>query len=239
MITSDNTRRQAGTIHRCLLARESLLAGHLRTPSDESHRNRASITIPSKSFVINHLQRLDDNGYGNMSTVFRQYPQGFTRIGLHFVSLNSERATERTRSGFGLKVLIKIGRPIRVGRAPRRRLTRPRHSKNCLRWRETTQPSRFLPLTCYSAARWQSALWKRLASIFRHRSKHLEEFLNQKVHTVITVCGNADEACPVFPGMVNRYHWGFDDPAKATGSEEQILAVFRRARDEIGKVFRT
>ena len=72
-----------------------------------------------------------------------------------------------------------------------------------------------------------------------HRSKHLEEFLNQKVHTVITVCGNADEACPVFPGMVNRYHWGFDDPAKATGSEEQILAVFRRARDEIGKVFRT
>jgi arsenate reductase len=69
------------------------------------------------------------------------------------------------------------------------------------------------------------------------RSKHLEEFLNQKVHTVITVCGNADQACPIFPGMVQRYHWAFEDPAKATGSEEQIIAVFRRVRDEIGKVF--
>ena len=68
-----------------------------------------------------------------------------------------------------------------------------------------------------------------------HRSKHLEEFLDSKVHTVITVCGFVDQACPIFPGMVKRYHWGFDDPAKATGSEEEVFAVFRRVRDEIGK----
>ena len=70
-----------------------------------------------------------------------------------------------------------------------------------------------------------------------HRSKHLEEFLDQKVHTVVTVCGYAEQACPIFPGMVKRYHWGFDDPAKATGSEEEVLAVFRRVRDEMVKVF--
>ena len=70
-----------------------------------------------------------------------------------------------------------------------------------------------------------------------HRSKHLDEFLNEDVETVITVCGNADQACPVFPGQMNRHHWGFDDPAHATGSEEKQLAVFRRVRDEIRRVF--
>ena len=70
-----------------------------------------------------------------------------------------------------------------------------------------------------------------------HRSKHLNEFLQQPVETVVTVCGNADQACPMFPGQVNRYHWGFDDPAHATGSEEEKLAVFRRVRDEIRRVF--
>ncbi len=70
-----------------------------------------------------------------------------------------------------------------------------------------------------------------------HRSKHLSEFLSQPVHTVITVCGNADQACPIFPGQVNRHHWPFDDPAHATGTEEEQLAVFRRVRDEIARVF--
>jgi arsenate reductase (thioredoxin) len=70
-----------------------------------------------------------------------------------------------------------------------------------------------------------------------HRSKHLNEFLTQNVETVITVCGNADQACPMFPGQINRHHWGFDDPAHATGSEEAKLAVFRRVRDEIRRVF--
>jgi arsenate reductase (thioredoxin) len=70
-----------------------------------------------------------------------------------------------------------------------------------------------------------------------HTSKHLNEFLNRKIDTVITVCGNADQACPMFPGQVNRYHWGFDDPAHATGSEKEILHEFRRVRDQIKLVF--
>ena len=70
-----------------------------------------------------------------------------------------------------------------------------------------------------------------------HHSKHLEDLLKQPVETVITVCGNADQACPMFPGQVNRYHWGFDDPAHATGTEEEKLTVFRRVRDEIKRVF--
>ncbi len=73
--------------------------------------------------------------------------------------------------------------------------------------------------------------------ISNHRSKHLDEFLNQELDTVITVCGNADQACPIFPGRVNRHHWGFDDPALAVGSEEVQLVVFRRVRDEIRRVF--
>ena len=70
-----------------------------------------------------------------------------------------------------------------------------------------------------------------------HRSKHLDEFLTDEVETVITVCGNADQVCPVFPGQLNRHHWGFDDPAHATGTEDAQLAVFRRVRDEIRRVF--
>ena len=73
--------------------------------------------------------------------------------------------------------------------------------------------------------------------ISSHRSKHLNEFLNAPVETVITVCGNADEVCPIFPGQRNRYHWGFDDPARATGTEKEQLTVFRRVRDEIRRVF--
>ena len=69
--------------------------------------------------------------------------------------------------------------------------------------------------------------------ISAHTSKHLDEFLQREVHTVISVCGNADQACPIFPGQAEKHHWPFDDPAKATGSEEEIRAVFRRVRDEI------
>ena len=70
-----------------------------------------------------------------------------------------------------------------------------------------------------------------------HRSKHLKEFLEQPVHTVITVCGNLDQDCPVFPGQVNRHHWPFPDPGKATGSEQDILNRFRQVRDEMRRVF--
>lgn len=73
--------------------------------------------------------------------------------------------------------------------------------------------------------------------ISAHTSKHLDKFLQREVHTVITVCGNADQACPIFPGQADKHHWPFDDPAKATGSEEEIRAVFRRVRDEIRAKF--
>lgn len=66
-----------------------------------------------------------------------------------------------------------------------------------------------------------------------HRSKSVEEFTGQNFDYVITVCDNAKESCPVFPGNVKRIHWSFDDPAEATGSDAEKLAVFRRVRDEI------
>lgn len=71
-----------------------------------------------------------------------------------------------------------------------------------------------------------------------HTSKHMDGFLDREIETVITVCGKADQACPVFPGQANRHHWPFDDPANATGSEAEVLAEFRRIRGEIRAVFR-
>jgi len=73
--------------------------------------------------------------------------------------------------------------------------------------------------------------------ISHHTSKSMQIYLNDQIFTVITVCGNADQACPLFPGQVNRHHWGFDDPAHATGTEEEILSAFRKTRDEIKRVF--
>jgi len=66
-----------------------------------------------------------------------------------------------------------------------------------------------------------------------HKSKSADEFTNQEFDYVITVCDNANEQCPVFPGNTRRIHWSFDDPATVKGDEEQRLAVFRRVRDEI------
>ena len=65
------------------------------------------------------------------------------------------------------------------------------------------------------------------------RSKSVEEFAGQAFDYVLTVCDNANERCPVFPGQTVRIHWSFDDPAAATGDEQMRLAVFRRVRDEI------
>src|SRR6185436_5302677 len=73
--------------------------------------------------------------------------------------------------------------------------------------------------------------------ISSHTSKHLKEFLHQNVETVITVCGNAEEACPLFPGQLNRHHWPFVDPAHARGTETEQMAVFRAVRDEMRRVF--
>ena len=71
-----------------------------------------------------------------------------------------------------------------------------------------------------------------------HRPKSVAEFLGQPFDYVITVCGNARDECPAFTGQVGqRIHLGFDDPADATGSEEEILDVFRRSREEICDCF--
>lgn len=68
--------------------------------------------------------------------------------------------------------------------------------------------------------------------------KTVDQFLAQSFDYVITVCGNAKESCPVFMGNVqHRLHIGFDDPAEATGTEEEILAEFRRIRNEISVRF--
>lgn len=68
-----------------------------------------------------------------------------------------------------------------------------------------------------------------------HRSKCLDEFLDAPFDHVITVCNNANETCPMFPGASKRTHWSFDDPAAATGTDDEILDEFRRIRDEIAE----
>jgi arsenate reductase len=68
--------------------------------------------------------------------------------------------------------------------------------------------------------------------------KNVDQFLDRPFDYVITVCDNARETCPIFTGIVNHnLHIGFDDPAEATGTEEEIFAVFRRVRDEIKRDF--
>lgn len=69
--------------------------------------------------------------------------------------------------------------------------------------------------------------------ISKHTSNHVDEYADIKFDWVITVCDNAKENCPYFPGNVKRLHHNFPDPAKATGSEEQILKSFRQTRDLI------
>jgi arsenate reductase len=70
-----------------------------------------------------------------------------------------------------------------------------------------------------------------------HRSKGMNEFLDQSIETVITVCGSADQVCPTYPGQVNRLHWPFDDPVRASGTEEERMSAFRRVRDELRAKF--
>jgi len=69
--------------------------------------------------------------------------------------------------------------------------------------------------------------------ISNHRSKSVDEFTAEEFDYVITVCDNANEQCPVFPGNTERIHWSFDDPAATEGDEITRLSVFRRVRGEI------
>ena len=69
--------------------------------------------------------------------------------------------------------------------------------------------------------------------ISRQRSKDVRDFLGHAIPYVITVCDNAKQQCPIFPHTYKSLHWGLEDPAEATGSHEEKLAVFRRVRDEI------
>lgn len=64
-------------------------------------------------------------------------------------------------------------------------------------------------------------------------SKTLDRYLDERFDAVITVCDQANEACPFFPGAARRLHWSFDDPSRATGTDEEQLAVYRRVRNEI------
>jgi len=67
--------------------------------------------------------------------------------------------------------------------------------------------------------------------ISEHRSKSVDDVDDARIATVVTLC--AEEVCPVFPGTVQRHHWPFEDPAAASGSDEERLAAFRRVRDQI------
>lgn len=69
--------------------------------------------------------------------------------------------------------------------------------------------------------------------ISRQQSKAFDEDLARRMDVVVTVCGNADERCPVLPPEVKRLHWPLEDPTAARGSDAEILAKFREIRDQI------
>jgi arsenate reductase (thioredoxin) len=74
--------------------------------------------------------------------------------------------------------------------------------------------------------------------ISSHRSKSVDEFASRDFDYVFTVCDNAKETCPIYPGHANRLHHSFEDPAAVQGSEEDKLAAFRKVRDEIRQYLR-
>lgn len=69
--------------------------------------------------------------------------------------------------------------------------------------------------------------------ISAHTSNHVDAYLHISFDLILTVCDHASERCPIFPGKARRIHHNFTDPAKVTGSEEEIMAEFSRVRDEI------
>ena len=69
--------------------------------------------------------------------------------------------------------------------------------------------------------------------ISKQRSKSVREFLSQQFDYVVTVCDYARQTCPVFPGKYKKIHWNLEDPAKAQGTEEEMLLIFRKVRNQI------
>jgi arsenate reductase (thioredoxin) len=67
------------------------------------------------------------------------------------------------------------------------------------------------------------------------RSKSVEEYLGQEFDYVVTVCDEARQVCPVFPGVHESLHWGYEDPAEATGTDQEKLVVFRRVFVQLGE----
>lgn len=69
--------------------------------------------------------------------------------------------------------------------------------------------------------------------ISHHTSNHIDEYMDEQFDAIITVCDHAKESCPVFPSSAEQLHHNFSDPAKATGTNEEILNEFRSVRDDI------
>lgn len=99
---------------------------------------------------------------------------------------------------------------------------------------------RFIAFSAGTEATWVNPLAIRVLAelgidITHHHSKTLAEFTNQEFDYVITLCGSANEQCPLFFGGVERKHIGFDDPSRLSGADEQVLPEYCRVRDEIRK----
>lgn len=88
------------------------------------------------------------------------------------------------------------------------------------------EPSRLNPVAV-------AVMQEKGIGISGHRSKAFDWDLARQMDVVVTVCGHANESCPVLPPDVRRLHWPLEDPAAATGTDDEILATFRRIRDQV------
>jgi arsenate reductase len=103
---------------------------------------------------------------------------------------------------------------------------RARHSDRFEAYSAGTEATHVRPLAIQAMA--EAGL-----DIAGQESKTLERYLGQHWDYVITVCDQANEACPLFPGPAQRLHWSLPDPSRATGTEEEKLAAYRRGRDDL------
>jgi arsenate reductase (thioredoxin) len=95
-------------------------------------------------------------------------------------------------------------------------------------WSAGVRPSRVNPRAIQAMAELG-------VDISHHRSKSVDDLAGEQFDLVITVCDRAQQQCPIFPGETEVMHVGFPDPAKATGTEEEIMAAFRQVRDALRK----